>query len=140
MVPKQARLNILDLLFAIGRSSFTIRLCKNDPAPDDEDIELADLTECDFDGYAAQTPVWGASTLDVDDVAYAETGVLEFTAGAGIAAPQTIYGVYATKIDTVGGGLPLLVWFHRLTSTVTLVNPGEKFRRICTTRDTNYAP
>lgn len=141
MVPKESRKKILDMLVENGgRSQLEIRLCKNNPAPADADVVIGDLTECDFDGYALQQPAWGAAAIDGASVASVETGVLEFTAGAGLAAPQTVYGVYATAIRTTQDNVRRLVWWDRLDATVTLSNPGEMFRRVCKMQDTNYAP
>lgn len=139
MVPKESRKAILDQVLGATRTGLTIRLAKANPVPDDEDVTLGDLTECDFVGYAAQTPAWSAPTLDGDDVANSETGVLEFTAGI-LLGPQTIYAVYATRLSAVDGSTNVLICFDRLTATVTLSNPGEKFRRVCNMGDTDYAP
>lgn len=140
MVPKTSRKDVLDALMGVGRNQISIKLCKNNPAPADADVVLADLTQCDFDGYAALVPVWGAPALDGGNVAWSETGVLEWTAGVGLAGPQTIYGVYATIVDPLGGLVVRMLWFDRLVATVTLAAPGQKFRRICTMQCTNYAP
>lgn len=137
MVPKDSRKYLLDHVVGAGRNLVSIRLVKADPSPDDEDIVLGDLAECDFAGYAAQTPTWGASTLDGAFVASAETGVLEWEAGLALGSPQTIYGVYA--ILSVGG-TDRLIWWDRLDASVTLALAGQKFRRACKMQDTNYAP
>lgn len=140
MVPKESRKKILDLLVdPTARNALRIHLAQADPAPDDADIELADLTECDFDDYAFLQPVWGAAALDGSFVASVETAILEWEAGAALAAPQTIYAVYGTRYNSFTLGYDLF-WFERLDSTVTLANPGEKFRRVCKMQDTNYAP
>jgi len=59
---------------------------------------LADLTECDFDGYAPLDPAWVPSVASgAEDVALAPS--LIFEAGAGLAGPQTVYGYYVTDED-----------------------------------------
>lgn len=64
----------------------------------DRNTVLTDLVECDFDGYASQDPVWTASFQNgVEDVATSPS--LTFTAGAGLAGPQTVYGYYFLDED-----------------------------------------
>ena len=75
----------------------TLKLFQNNHVASRNSV-LADFTEADFDGYAPQTPVWGASIQNgVEDVALAP--VATFTAGAGLAGPQTIYGYYFLDDD-----------------------------------------
>jgi hypothetical protein len=70
----------------------TLRLFQNNVNASRNSV-LADFTEADFDGYAEQLPSWNPAIQNgVEDVALAD--VLTFTAGAGLAGPQTIYGYF----------------------------------------------
>lgn len=138
MVPKQSRLLLLNVIRGAGLNVPRARLAKVAPIPADADCVLADFTECDFDGYGSQTPPWGAPALDGGFVAYMQTGLVVWTAGALIAAPQTIYAVYVTYLDPTAGDTETLLFFERLTPTVTLVNPGETLTRTLKFGDTNF--
>ena len=129
MVTKEGRLAVLKLLTDQDQiSDLKIRLAKTIGYGGDADLELADFTECDFDGYAeVSSPTFSAPAINGDDRGDAVTDDLTWTAGAGLAAPQTIVGVYVV-IDFVGIG-ERLYFFKRVSPTVTLANPGEEFVR-----------
>lgn len=75
----------------------TLKLFQNNLAVTRNTV-LADFVECDFDGYAPQTPTWSAAFQNgVEDVA--TTPVCTFTAGAGIAGPQLVYGYFFLDAD-----------------------------------------
>lgn len=138
MVPKVGRILLLNILRGATHNTPTIHLSKTAPAPADADVVLDDFDEADFDGYAPQTPVWGVPALDGSFVAYSETLVVDFIAGALIVAPQTIHAVYVTWPDPTAAGADALLYFERLVPTVTLVNPGEKVSRVCKMGDTDF--
>lgn len=138
MVPKNSRLLVMNIIRGGAFTTPTVRLAKANPVPADADMTLADFTEADFDGYAAQNPAWGAPALDGAFIANMVTGVVTFTAGAGLASPQTIYAVYVTFPDPTAGGAPDLLYFERLVPTVTLSNPFEELSRILKLADTNF--
>lgn len=138
MVPKQSRLLVMNLLRGAGLNAPKVRLAKALPGVADVDAVLGDFTEADFDGYAMQQPAWGAPALDGGFVAQMVTGVVTFTAGAMIAAPQTIYAVYVTLPDPTAAGAETLLYCEYITPTVTLVNPGEVFSKIMKLSDTNF--
>lgn len=137
MVPKQARLLVLNILRGAALNVPKVRLAKAAPAPADEDCVLADFTEADFDGYAAQNPPWGAPALDGSFIGNMVTGVVTFTAGGALAGPQTIHAVYVTYPDPTDAGTEKLLFFERLSPTVTVSNPGEEVARIIKMSDTN---
>lgn len=141
MVPKASRILMLDKFAGYaGRNDLRVKLVKTDPAPADADIVLGDLDECTFDGYIFQSPVWGAGALDGSFVAAMETGILEWTAGGGLAGPQTIYGMYITMTNPLDGVTQYLLDWSRLAASVTLALPGQKFRRVYKIQGTNYVP
>jgi hypothetical protein len=85
-------------------------------------IVLADLTECDFDGYAASAAItWGAILNETDGTVYAPGGGIEFAA-TGSTTPNTVYGVYLT--DSAGTTL-LAVWL--LPDPVGIAGIGDGF-------------
>lgn len=73
-------------------STAKLRLYKNNVTPTNATV-LADLTEADFSGYAAQTLVWGASSITAH-IAEAAAATLSFTISSGT---QNIYGWYVTN-------------------------------------------
>lgn len=60
-------------------------------------LQLSDLVECNFAGYAA-VPLVPTIDNSIDEVGYGEMDPVsvEFIAGAGV-APQTVTAVYVTK-------------------------------------------
>lgn len=89
----------------------TIRLFQNAELIDDN-TELADLTEADYAGYAAQVVAWPAADSVDDGFAgvpghKAQNGFVFAVFPGNAGSPQTVYGAYAT-ID-LGDG-PLLFW------------------------------
>lgn len=94
----------------------TVKLFQNNVTASRNSV-LADFTECDFDGYSPQDPVWVASVQSgAEDVALAPA--LEFIAGAGLAGPQSVYGYFV--IDEFGD----LAWAETFVdgpTTVTVV-------------------
>lgn len=96
-VTKSGLVDFLETVRDSDALDFKIRLHKNDPAGLDADLELADLVEADFSGYAAKDPSdFDPAALNPGNQAFVESGVLTWTADNGIEATQTIYGAYVT--------------------------------------------
>ena len=92
------------------------------PIPADADVTLADITEADFVGYAAQTGVVvPASIIDSFFHGDAFTPVLTWTAGA-IVGSQTIFGLYVTMQFGLSNSL---IFFRRFAAPVTIAIAGE---------------
>lgn len=127
MVPKEGRVNVIEGLLKNSDTFISKKYClaQDIAAIDDADVTLADITECDFDGYArVENPTIIDSGLNGDNRGFILTDKLDYVAGAGIASPQTIVGVYLL-IDY--DHTDRLVWFQRITPTVTLANPDELY-------------
>lgn len=138
MVPKQSRLLVMNIVRGSSLHIPTIRLAKAAPIPAADDVVLADLTECDFDGYSVQNPSWGAPSLDGAFIGSMNSGLLSWTAGALLAAPQTIFAIYITYPDPTDFSIEKLLDWQAISPTVTLANPGEVFQRTYILRDTNF--
>lgn len=139
MVPKEGRLVVAELVRALG-TNLKARLAQADALPADADVTLGDIVECDFDGYAAiNLDDFPAATIDGGDNAAMLSPLKTWTAGAGITGPQTIFMLYVTAFNTSTLATKLL-FFERLSPTVTLAAVGETFQRYVRWRDTNYAP
>lgn len=96
------------------------------------DVQLSDLVECDFDGYAPGAALtWAAPVPDGTGGAITYGGCVNFTATDG-AKPNTAYGYYltdtgATKVlyvepfdtpagfDANGGSLVVLIAYRQTT-------------------------
>lgn len=128
MVPKEGRVVVAMLAtFLKWASRFRVRLAKAIGAGADQDLVLASFTECDFDGYAyIDNPLFPTPTINGDDRAETLSPLLTWTAGAGITS-QTIKAVYV-EMETMDASFYLL-WFQRLSPSVTLAAPGEVFQR-----------
>lgn len=88
-------------------------------------IQLTDLVECDFPGYApVRIDDWRGVDFENDNYAEAVSGELEWSAGDGIVTPQTICVCYLTLQTT---GAVTLWWPIPLPQTRALVNPGDLF-------------
>lgn len=129
MVPHEGRLAALRLLLKIDElTNLRVRLAKTIAAGPDDELELSDFTECDFDGYAEKVnPVFDAPAINGTEDGESLSELLTWTAGAGLAAPQTIVGVYMVYDFDVA--TDRLLWFARVSPTVTLANPAEVFER-----------
>jgi hypothetical protein len=101
---------------------------RNPIAPDVDKIELADLTECNFPGYAPVTlDAWTPDPPEFDEVGEAVSGDVSFTAGA-IVTPQNITAVYLTL--AFDGGAPVLLKVFPLPSPFLMNLPEQKFARL----------
>lgn len=140
MVPEVGEILIANLIRARG-VLVNARLAKVDIPLIGSTAVLGDFTECDFDGYAA-IPLddFPTPTINVDDAAEMVSPLKTWTAGMAISGPQTIYFVYVTCGDPMAADADELLFFERLTPSVTLANPGEVFQRFVRWRDVNYAP
>lgn len=97
VVPNEAELNLLDHLVN-GGDGLVIRLYQNALVLGPTNV-LADLNECDFEGYAAEDPAgFGSLVTAGNGRAEAVTPLKEWTKGAGPNA-QTVYGWYVTLKD-----------------------------------------
>ena len=79
--------------------NLVLRLFKTNVTPAETDT-TATYTEADFDGYAGVTLTGASWTVNEgapSDASYAEQ---DFTAGAGIAALQNVYGAYMTRVTS----------------------------------------
>lgn len=100
-VPQGASLTFLDALIAALLDGGELHAFQNDYTPIGTTV-IGDLTEADFDSYAAITlNNWDAASLNPDDKAFTEEDVRTWTMG-GSSTPNTVYGVYVT---TAGGAL-----------------------------------
>ena len=130
MLPKEsARMVLESLTGAYGAlEGMTIHLAKEEPLVELDTLQLADITEADFDGYEEiADPEWEDPYIHVDDNAGMLSHLLEFEAGDEIDEPQTIYGMYII-LHFETGGQKLFQWFS-LPESITLANPGEKVQR-----------
>jgi len=98
----------------------------------DENTVIGDLVECDFDGYAFQAPAWNpAGQVGLEDAALAPA--LTWTAGAGLAAPQSCYGYYFLNDD---GDLSLGETFE--DGPIVMTTPGQELVLYPQVRDRNF--
>lgn len=131
MWTKQGRVSMCETFFNIRQvNSVVARLAYDFPSgTPDEDLVYGDLDECDFDGYIYQAlfPHTVAPAINGGGQAEGTSALLTWTAGGGIAAPQTIKVVWLDAL--MSDGSHSLMWLKKLASTVTLANPGETFQR-----------
>lgn len=100
-------------------------LAKNFIPQDVESIQLTDLVECDFPGYAPiRIDDWAGVDFDEDTYAEAVSGELEWVASDAIVNPQAINVAYLTIQD---GGPLHLFWPIPLPVSRTLAKEGDGF-------------
>lgn len=75
-----------------------IHLFKNDLAVDENTLE-ADLTEADYDGYAAGPVTWGTATV-ADDGEVEVVGTVPVFVPTGDTTENQVYGIYLMIGDT----------------------------------------
>lgn len=110
-LPSSAMKLLLDQAKAVGGflDALTLRLYKQDVALS-AGVQLADLVECDFDGYAPFTPlVWGADWQDVGGNWGVSAGSHQFTC-TGNTKPQDAFGYFLTS---GAAGAEVLHWVER---------------------------
>ena len=139
MFPKEARLAALERLFgathALGNNIY-VRLATNVPAGPPEDVELADLTECGFDGYdQIANPSFDAAEIDGDGRGSILSEELTWTAGASIIS-ETVRSIYVV-MDT-GGPESLLFWAE-LSPYVAMETEGQELTRQLLIKDDNLS-
>jgi len=129
MIPKEGRLAAASLVTRKDYiDSLNVRLAQDFTGTADADFTLADLTDCDFDGYAQiSNPAWGSIAINGGGQAEGLSPLLTWTAGALFVPPQTIKAVYI-EFDMHYAGAKLF-WFKKLSPTVTLGAIGEQFQR-----------
>ncbi len=111
----------------IAPDHLKVHLAKAFTGTADEDMTTADLTECDFPGYAEIIdPAWDVPVINGSDQAEGKSSLLTWTA-ASIVTPQTIVAVYVCSWLT--GTFDYLMWIKKISPTVTLGTPGEVFQR-----------
>jgi hypothetical protein len=94
---------------------YTIHLFKNNLIPTRNSV-LADFTECDFDGYAAQPlGAWGL-TIVTAHVGVTQSPINTFTKAVG-ATSNNVYGYYVTD-----PGVTQLLWSERDINAPFLVS------------------
>jgi hypothetical protein len=86
---------------------------------------FANITACDFTGYAAATPVWGAASIDGGDHATQTATSIVFTQGTP-GTTNSVYGYYLFDVVTsklIGGdqlpGAPFVTASSGDTVTIT---------------------
>lgn len=126
MIPDQATVDILRTVLFHASLNAQIRLCQVDVGVMDADVTLADLTECDFPGYA---PIAASSlpapALNDSEEAETDSASLVWTAAAGVTT-QVAYSVYVTFLDD--SGTECLLSFDRFTFPQEVDNPGDNMR------------
>jgi len=100
----------------------TIKLFKNDMVPDVGTV-LADFTEADFSGYAAQAvATWGVPYIDQVNGGVSITAPAhQFQAANPTTVPNTVYGYY---LEDTGGNL---VQAGRFDAPIDMVQPSDGF-------------
>lgn len=126
MLPKVARISLLEYLLSDPGLNAKFRLVANNVVVADKDVTLADIIEATFVGYAALTGiVFPTPIIDFAEHGDTISPTLTWTAGA-IVGPQTIYAMYIT---VTMGGLDELLWFRRFGIPTVLMNPGEQVQK-----------
>lgn len=125
VVPQIASSFLLDALvasFVAAGASLRVRLFKSNTIPGPNTV-LADLTEANFDAYAAATPtVAGGVFINSDGQAEQDWGMVQFLDG-GAVTPNTVYGYYVTYHPAVGA--ESLLWAERFDSPVDMDAAGK---------------
>lgn len=127
MIPYQASVDFLDALLQghLVAGSLKIKLAKNNPAHADTAVVLADLTECDFPGYADFGTVGNLPsppTLNGSNEAESDSPTLTWTRSS-TGTAQTAYGLYITFTDSVSGAR-LFAW-SRFGTPIVVTAGGD---------------
>jgi len=80
-----------------------IHLFSNDYQFDPATAQIADMTECTFAGYAAQTVVWGTPSVS-DDGNVESVAAAQIYRATNAVTPETAYGYW---IETLAGAVLL---------------------------------
>jgi len=92
---------IQDANFFGASTAGHVLLFQSDTVPNEANV-LADFQEADFDGYARfelDGSAWDLSQDTDAGITMFNEVVADFTAGAGLAGPQTIYGFLLANVD-----------------------------------------
>jgi hypothetical protein len=141
MITKEGRKILLNYCFGDRYSLSDIQygLATNVPGGDASDVEMADLTECDFVGYARiENPGVPDADLDGSNRGRIIVPTLTWTAGS-LIADQTIRSVFV-YFDSVTPANTGLVWWEAISPSVTLTEALQEFSRIFTWLDNNFVP
>jgi len=126
VVPQSGSLSVCQYLAYIWSQTgayLTIKLYKSDTTPD-WDTVLADLTECDFSGYASmQLTAWDYAGVFLDGDGRAKVNhTTNYTAmhnGGGVS--NNVYGFFV--VDNTGD----LCWLQRFDSPPIAIDSNGKF-------------
>jgi hypothetical protein len=120
------------LIAKYGADALLLHLFQNDYTPTDSTAILSNLTEADYDGYAAATISGWASASVTSHVASSAATPIVFTKSAG-ATPNTIYGYYITDSAST-----VLYWVERdPAAPVNMTIAGNTYT--VTVRDTQQS-
>lgn len=104
-----------------------VRACKAALSFDADEIGLADLVECDFDGYSpVELKEWEPVLWDDADYAEVVGPDVQFTAGENV-TPQTITALYLTIEDP--GEAETVREIFVLPQPILFALPGQTFTR-----------
>jgi hypothetical protein len=123
VIPNSSWKDILTELIAAGNlwDGAKVHLFKNNVTPS-PGMLIGDLTEADFDGYAASSAiVWGTPGFLPDGTAAVVGTQKTFTVGASPVVLNTVYGYYVTD----GAGTGLL--FARKFDAAVVLSAGGQF-------------
>lgn len=82
-------------LMQTDSAAWLVHLYKNNYTPTPTDTP-ANYTECDFAGYAAQSPVFGAPFINGSNIGEMDMTPLVWTMGVPGTTNPTVYGYYIT--------------------------------------------
>lgn len=130
--------NLLDYLVKDDERDIHVHLFKNDITVD-KNTELDDLTESDFDGYAAKdNTAWGAISNTGADEAASDGPEMVWEATDDIDPPQQAFGLYVTFLDAEDDRVLLLA--ANFDDPTTIAFDGDKVKKKLHWRFKNYAP
>jgi len=141
MFPEHGRKMALALMFCWGSTipNKYFKLATNVPSGDPDEVELADLTEATFDGYAPiVNPTIPVPTIDTGRGKIV-TPTLTWTAGASIVS-QTVRSIYIEYDGAGGAEVDGLLWWAELPAPITLATPGEQVNQVITIYDRDFVP
>lgn len=138
MFTREALINILDYFLDDADVALTYHLFQNNHTVDEE-TELADLTEADFDGYAAKAAENEAEpTINVSEEAVSAGGELTWTKTGAPEAVQQIYGVYVTFVDEAAATVLFAAW--NLPAPVAIAVAGNEVKITVDWHAKDYVP
>lgn len=128
MIVKQGRLTIHEIVtMQLPLDHLKVRLFQDFDSTPDEDLVLANLTECDFPGYTELIDQgWDAPVINGSDQAQGKSDLLTWTATT-IITPQTIKAI--GLITAHPSAVHRLFWIKKLAPTTTIGADGEVFQR-----------